>query len=95
LPTVLQPPSQARPSKKPSKGIKAYPDGWQQVLAGAKDVVRGSVLIKDPFPTPNLARITVNEAFHEVLASECNTNGLVLEPGESLSIEHSTSATNI
>jgi hypothetical protein len=63
--------------------MKAYPDGWQKVLNGAKDVIRGTVLIKDPFPTPNLARITVNEAFHEVVASECTSNGLVLEPGAS------------
>ena len=80
LPTILQPQSQQR-SKQPSKGIKAYPDGWKQVLNGAKDVVRGSVLVKDPFPSSNLAHITVTEAFHEVVASECNVNGLVLEPG--------------
>jgi hypothetical protein len=81
--TISQPQPQAHPLAKPSKGIKAYPDGWRKVLGGAKDVVRGSVLIRDPFPSANLARITVNEAFHEVLASECNINGLVLEPGMS------------
>ena len=53
LPTIPQPP--AHQSKKPLKGIKGYPDGWQQVLNGAKDVVRGSVLIKDPFPSLHLA----------------------------------------
>ena len=91
LPAILQSQvhhPQVNLSKKPSKGIKGYPDGWQKVLNGAKDIVRGSVLIKDPFPTPNLARITVNEAFHEVLASECSNNGLVLEPGTSFRRNH-------
>lgn len=74
---------QGTASKKPSRGIKAYPDGWQKVLNSAKDVVRGSVLVKDPFPSANIARIAVSEAFHEVQASECNVNGLVLEPGMS------------
>ena len=82
--TILQSQSQVHPSKQRSKGIKAYPDGWKKVLNGAKDVVRGSVMIDEPFPTPDLARITVTEAFHEVLTSECKVNGLVLEPGMSL-----------
>lgn len=75
---------------KPSKGLKAYPDGWQKVLNGAKDVVRGSVLVKEPFPSSHMARIAVNEAFHEVLASECTENGLVLEPGASPSTKFQT-----
>ena len=37
LPTIPQPP--AHQSKKPLKGIKGYPDRWQQVLNGAKDVI--------------------------------------------------------
>lgn len=76
-------PQAIRTLKKPSKGVKAYPHGWQQVLNGAKDVVRGTVLVKELFPNTNPARVTVGEAFHEVLASECNINGLVLEPGGS------------
>lgn len=75
----LQP--QGPQSKKPSKGVKGYPDGWQTLLNSAKDVVRGSILLKNPFPGANLARITVTEGFHEALSLECGTNGLVLEPG--------------
>ena len=86
-PTLPVPLSTALPShnnqpKQCSKGIKAYPDGWQTVLNTAKDVVRGTVLIKNPFPSPNLACITANKAFHEAVATECGTNGLILEPGE-------------
>ena len=47
----------------------------------AKDVARGWMLLKNPFPTSKLARLHVNKAFHEVLVAECDTNGLVLEPG--------------
>lgn len=77
--STVVPPQDSQP-KKPSKGIKSYPDGWQKLLNIAKDVVRGSVLIKHPFPSPSLTRITANESFHEVQASEC-ANGLILEPG--------------
>lgn len=63
-----------------SRGIKGYPDGWRQVLNSAKDIVRSSILLKDPFPGPGQARITVNECFHEALTTECR-NGLILEPG--------------
>lgn len=76
-PTVV-PPQHNR--TKSSKGIKAYPDGWQQVLNKAKDIVRSSILLKVPFPGPNQARVTVNESFHEALAAECN-DGLILEAG--------------
>ena len=75
--TTMQP--QLKQTKS-SKGIKAYPDGWQQVLNSVKDIVRSSILLKVPFPGPNQARVAVNEAFHEALAIECN-NGLVLTPG--------------
>ena len=86
-PTLPVPLSTALPShnnqpKQRSKGIKAYPDGWWTVLNTAKDIVRGTVLIKNPFPSPNLTHITANEAFHEAVATECGTNGLILKPGE-------------
>ncbi|KAF9781496.1 hypothetical protein BJ322DRAFT_1022910 [Thelephora terrestris] len=72
--------SVSQPQGKPSKGIKAYPDGWRQVLNSAKDIVRSSILLKDPFPAPGQARITVNECFHEAVTTECR-DGLTLEPG--------------
>ena len=74
-------PSHTNQPKKSSKGIKAYPDGWQTVLNTAKDIIRGSVLIKNLFPSPNLARIAANKGFHQAVAAECSDNGLVLEPG--------------
>ena len=77
----VQPPNNR---SKVSKGVKAYPEGWRHVLNCAKDIVRAPILLKDSFPSPSQARIIVNEAFHEALATEC-TNGLVLEPGTSLS----------
>ena len=90
LPPQLSAIRQSQPpvhnSKKPSKGIKAYPNGWRKVLNGAKDIVQGSVLIKNPFPSPDLTQTAIIEAFHEVLASEC-ISGLILEPGASLLIE--------
>lgn len=72
--------TQPQPNQKKSKGIKAYPNGWQQVLNSAKDIVRSSILLKVPFPSPNQARVITNESFHEALSSECN-NGLVLKSG--------------
>ena len=74
-------PSHTNQPKKSSKGIKAYPDGWQTVLNTAKDVVHGSVLIKNPFPSPNLTWIAANKGFHEAVAAKCSDNGLILEPG--------------
>jgi hypothetical protein len=75
---------------KVSKGVRNYPDGWQRVLNGAKDVVRSSILLKEPFPGPNQARITVNECFHEVFAAEL-TDGLILEPGMQVHVDNFTS----
>lgn len=65
---------------KMSRGVKGYPDGWRQVLNSAKDIVRSSILLTDPFPGPAQARVSVNECFHEALTNECE-NGTVLEPG--------------
>lgn len=79
-PAVLQPPGN---KSKPSKGIKGYPDGWQQVLNSAKDVVRASILLKNPFPGSSLARVVVNECFYEAFTTECNTNGVIVESGMS------------
>ena len=79
LPPLLQP--QGHQLKKPSKGVKGYPDGWQRVLNSAKDVVRETVLTKHPFPSSHLSRVTADECFHKALATECGANGLVLEPG--------------
>ena len=79
LSTIL--PSQGGQSRKASKGIKAFPDRWQKVLNIAKDVAQGWMSLKNPFPTSKLAHLHVNKAFHEVLVAECDTNGLVLEPG--------------
>jgi hypothetical protein len=67
---------------KKSRGVKGYPDGWRQVLNSAKDIVRSSILLEDPFPGPTRARVSVNECFHEALTSECE-GGLVLESGMS------------
>ena len=79
----VQPPPASQLQPKTSKGIRGYPDGWRKVLNSAKDIVRTTILLKDPFPAPGQVRITVNECFHEVLTTKCQ-NGLVLEPGESL-----------
>lgn len=70
------------PSKqvKASKGIKKYPDGWRQILNAAKDLVRGTILLEEPFPGPHQARITATESFHEVYTVECQS-GTVVEPG--------------
>jgi len=75
--TISQP--QTRQAKV-SRGVKGYPDGWRQVLNSAKDIVRSSILLKEPFPGPRQARITVNECFHEAHTTECE-NGTILEPG--------------
>ena len=75
--TVPQPRSD---QVKVSRGVKGYPDGWRQVLNSAKDIVRSSILLKNPFPGPAQARVSVNECFHEALTNECE-NGTVLEPG--------------
>ena len=82
-PTISQPQSSQANA---SKGINSYPDGWRQVLNSAKDIVRSWILLKDPFPGPGQARITVNECFHEAVTTECG-NGLILEPGTSLTDE--------
>ena len=57
---------------------------WQVAdsLNTAKNIVQGTVLIENPFPSPNLAHITANKAFHKAVVTECSTNGLILEPGE-------------
>jgi hypothetical protein len=66
---------------KPSKGIKAFPEGWRKVLNHAKDIVRASVLLQEPFPGPPRARVIVNECFHEAVTTECDLNKVILEPG--------------
>jgi len=53
-------------------------------LNASKDVVRSSILLKDPFPSAALARSWISEDFHEVSTTKCN-EGLVLEPGLSFS----------
>lgn len=68
------------PKPKTSKGVRAYPDKWRQVLNRAKDIVRFSVLLQEPFPRPAQACITVTECFHEAMTIECGNN-MVLEPG--------------
>lgn len=80
LPTLPPPVHQA----KTSKGIRAYPDGWRQVLNYSKDIIRASILLQVPFPRPAQARITVNESFHEAATIE-RENGTVLESGTFLS----------
>ncbi len=65
---------------KVSKGVKAFPDGWRQVLNNAKDIMRCSILLDDPFPGPSNARVMVTESFHEAYGTECDA-GLVLEDG--------------
>ncbi|KAF9777993.1 hypothetical protein BJ322DRAFT_1214923 [Thelephora terrestris] len=82
---VLAPQPQPK-NFKPSKGIKGYPDEWRKILIASKDVVRASILLKHPFPGPHLARITVNECFHEVFTTARN-DGVIPEPGFSWS-EH-------
>ena len=91
LPSLLQ--SQGHEQKKPSKGIKGYPDGWQLLLNSAKDLVRTSVLFKNPFPSPNISRTMVDECFNEAFVAKCSTNELVLEPGTSLSKNHNRTLT--
>lgn len=50
------------------------------MLKASKDIIRGSVLLRKPFPNPEQARVLVNEGFHEISMTHCN-EGLVLEPG--------------
>lgn len=71
------------PGEKTSKGIRAYPDGWRKALNTAKDIVRSTILLKQPFPEPGKARISANECLHEAVITECES-GTILEPGMSL-----------
>jgi hypothetical protein len=75
--TISQPQSH---KAKASRGVKGYPDGWRQVLNHAKDIVRSSILLNEPFPGPRQARVTVNECFYEAHIAECEA-GTILEPG--------------
>ena len=67
---------------KASKGVRSYPDGWRKVLNLAKDIVRASVLLQEPFPRPAQAHITATECFHEAVTIECD-DGAKLESGMS------------
>jgi len=60
--------------------MKDFPDGWRQVLNSAKDIVRSSILLTEPFPGPVRARICVSECFHEAVINECE-GGTNLEEG--------------
>jgi len=62
-----------------SRGIKAYPDGWQQILNATKDLVRSSILLDNPFPRPHEARVTATECFHEAYIAQ--SKDMVVEPG--------------
>ena len=77
-PTIVSQPQNHQ--AKASKGVKGYPDRWREVLNSAKDIVRSSILLKEPFPGPRQARVTINECFHEAHTTVCK-NGTILEPG--------------
>lgn len=65
---------------KASRGIKNYPDGWRKILNSAKDLVRSSILLDEPFPGPHQARVAATESLHEAYTTECDS-GTVAEPG--------------
>ena len=67
---------------KAKKGARTYPAGWQKLLNASKDLIRGSILLKNPFPDPPLAHVWINECFQEIYTTKCN-EGIVLEPGMS------------
>ena len=70
------------PQSRSSRGVRAYPNGWRQVLNHAKDIVCSSVLLQEPFPRAAQARVTITECFHEATMILCD-KGVTLEPGMS------------